>query len=410
MRILFVHHHFPGQFLHWARYVSRRPDIEIRALRARSEKEAYQGIFHDAILEYDPASLSSAAEGHALRRTMQAAANSYNCMLAAQTLKIQGWVPDIIYCHTGWAPSLFLREIYPKAKIIKYLEWYYNTEGSDADFLEAYSNVQERLAIRVMNFPILADIIDGDEFISPTEWQKRQFPSLIRSSINVVPDGIDTNYFRPNERAKFVLQNGRTLTRADRIVTYATRGADPYRGFRFFIESLEKLQRADPTVEAVISGDRMVHYGAGAGTCRHFDEVMASANLDMARTHFVGFLPLEQYLSLLQISKVHVYLTVPFVLSWSLLEAMATGCCIIASDTPPVREFVVQRRNGILIDFFDTDSICNQLTLALGDTHTRQSLGEAARNTVKRRWGLNVAIEAHLRHLERTLGPGYSGS
>jgi glycosyltransferase involved in cell wall biosynthesis len=404
MRVLFVHHRFPGQFVHWARYLSKHADVDVRVLRARLGGSTISATRQNAIIEYEPANLSSEAEGHALRRTLQAAANSYNCMYAAKTLKEQGWIPDVIYCHTGWAPSLFLRDIFPHSKIVKYLEWYYNADGSDADFLEPYSDLQHRLATRIMNLPLVADIVDGDTFISPTEWQKQQFPSLLESSIRVIPDGIDTEYFRPNKDARFVLEGGRVLTRADRVVTYAARGADPYRGFQSFIAALQELQRNDSTVEAVISGDRMVHYGAGAGTCSHFEDVMGSAKLDMARTHFVGFLPLERHLSLLQVSRVHVYLTVPFVLSWSMLEAMSVGCCVIASDTAPVQEFVTNDESGILVNFFDTDAISEQIRAALDDHDVRQSLGAAARDTVKHRWGLKLAMEAHLQHLKRTLG------
>lgn len=403
MRVLFVHHRFPGQFLHWARYLSKQKGVDIRALRAGSEIDTACEVLRDITYEYEPASLSRDAESHALKRTLHATANAYNCAIAAQSLKVQGWIPDVIYCHTGWAPSIFLREIYPTAKIIKYLEWYYNSDDSDVDFLGGAQELQARFAVKIMNLPILADIVDGVALISPTEWQKRQFPEMIRSKIDIVPDGIDTDYFRPDPKARLVLKNGRVLTSADRLVTYAARGADPYRGFQSFIRAWEKLQQIDPTVEAVISGDQSVHYGAGAGTDRHFQEVMAEARLDMARTHFVGFLPLEQHLSLLQISTVHVYLTVPFVLSWSMLEAMSVGCCVIASDTAPVREFVENEKNGILVDFFDGDAICARLKAALGDGGSRKRLSHAARNTVKSRWSLDIAIRAHRLQLDSVL-------
>lgn len=402
MRVLFVHHRFPGQFSHWARYLLKQKNVEVRAIRARSGWDNCDE-FQEISYEYKPALLSRDADNHALRRTLHATANSYNCAIVAQSLKKQGWVPDVIYCHTGWAPSIFLHEIYPNAKIIKYLEWYYNTDESDVDFLDPNPGLPKRCAVKTMNLPILADIIEGAAFIAPTEWQKQQFPQIIRPHINVVPDGIDTDYFCPNPKAKLVLKSGRILTASDRVVTYAARGADPYRGFQSFINALEKLQKIDPTVEAVISGDQLVHYGAGEGTSCHFDEVMAGASLDMARTHFVGFLPLDQHLSLLQISTVHVYLTVPFVLSWSMLEAMSVGCCIVASNTAPVLEFIENEENGILVDFFDSDAICSRLETMLGDCETRRHLSHAARNTVKSRWSLDGAIRIHLGQLNSVL-------
>lgn len=403
MRVLFVHHRFPGQFLHWARYLLRQKGFEVRALRARSELDIECEILRGITYEYEPAFLSKDAEDHALKRTLYATANSYNCAVAAQSLKAEGWIPDLIYCHTGWAPSIFLQEIYPTAKIIKYLEWYYNSDDSDVDFLGGAPELQKRFAVKILNLPILADIVDGVALIAPTEWQKQQFPEMIRSKIDIVPDGIDTDYFCPSPKARLVLENGRILTSADRLITYAARGADPYRGFQSFIRALEKLQQIDPTVEAVISGDQLVHYGAGAGTNRHFQEVMAEAKLDMARTHFVGFLPLDQHLSLLQISTVHVYLTVPFVLSWSMLEAMSVGCCVIASDTAPVREFLENEKSGILVNFFDSDAICGRLEAALGDSGMRRRLSQAARNAVKSRWSLDIAMRAQLLQLNGVL-------
>jgi len=335
---------------------------------------------------------------------MEATANAYNCLLASQRIKSSGWEPDVVYSHSGWAPAMFLREIFPKAKFIKYAEWYYNPIGSDSDFLSSYSAVEESLGVRLLNFPLLADLSDADALISPTKWQRDQFPSFLRQSIEIVPDGVDTDFFAPDPEATLTLDNGKVLSKSDRIVTYATRGADSYRGFRQFIEMLERLQATDGSVQAVIAGDQLVYYGPGAGTSKHYDEVMAGAKLDFSRIHFLGFASLERYRCLLQISSVHIYLTVPFVLSWSLLEAMSVGCHIIASDTQPVKEFVQNEVSGHLVDFFNVEQLLERTILALKGGTGNEHIGEHARQSVISLWGLAPAISSQSDLLRRTVG------
>jgi glycosyltransferase involved in cell wall biosynthesis len=405
LRVLFVHHRYPGQWVHWAAYLNRLASVDVRFLTASNARnDSLSGTAVDHIVRYEEAKLSEEALGHPLRRTMEATANAYNCLLASQRIKSSGWEPDVVYSHSGWAPAMFLREIFPKAKYIKYAEWYYNPIGSDSDFLSSYSAVEESLGVRLLNFPLLTDLSDADALISPTKWQRDQFPSFLRQSIEIVPDGIDTDFFAPDPEATLTLDNGKVLSKSDRIVTYATRGADSYRGFRQFIEMLECLQASDRSVQAVIAGDRLVYYGPGAGTTKHYDEVLAGAKLDFSRTHFLGFASLERYRCLLQISSVHIYLTVPFVLSWSLMEAMSVGCHIVASDTQPVKEFVQDGISGYLVNFFNVDELRERTLLSLDRRDSEKHIGENARKSIGNRWSLIHAVETQKSVLRRTAG------
>jgi glycosyltransferase involved in cell wall biosynthesis len=247
-----------------------------------------------------------------------------------------------------------------------------------------------------LNLPILADLAQGHALISPTEWQRSQFPSVLRDKIAVIPDGVDLDIFKPAAEATFEMPDGRHIGRSDRIVTYAARGADPFRGFAQFLEALARLQARDPDLEAIVLGDRKVYYGPGVGSEAYYEEVLAKVSIDRNRTHFLGKLSYEKYLTLLQISSAHVYLTAPFVLSWSCLEAMAAGCAMIGSNTAPVREFITHGENGLLASFFDSEELALQIERAREGGPQIERLRENARRTIEDRWSAERAVKQHL--------------
>jgi glycosyltransferase involved in cell wall biosynthesis len=186
-------------------------------------------------------------------------------------------------------------------------------------------------------------------------------------------------------------------------VTYVARGADPFRGFAQFVAALSILQARNPNIEAMIVGDQTVYYGPGGGGDQYFQKVMATAEIDPARTHFTGRLPYDDYRKVLQISAAHVYLTVPFVLSWSALEALATGCLFIGSDTAPVREFVTHGENGLLADFFDSEALASLIEEAVKGGQRFDRMRTMARQTIRDRWEAEDAIRQHESLVERLL-------
>ena len=110
------------------------------------------------------------------------------------------------------------------------------------------------------------------------------------------------------------------------------------------------------------------------------------------RVTFTGRVPYRDYLSLLNVSSAHVYLTYPFVLSWSMLEAMASGAFVIGSATQPVEEVIEDGRNGWLVDFFDTNAMAARIAEGLAERLNMADLRAAARDTVLERYALTDCL------------------
>ena len=396
MRILFVHHYFPGQFRRIARHYLDSGEHDVIAFhRGLKDGRTPTPIDGLRVMEYGQEVGTDRPDDHVLFGTDQFIREAASMAFRASELREAGWLPDLVYSHTGWGTGAFLQDIFPRARFVKYCEWFYNNTPESTEFLDGERDVLPRLVTSLMNIPTLADLVRADLLIAPTEWQRSQFPAYMRDAIEIAPDGIDTSLFKPDPDACFTLASGRILKPGDRVVTYVARGADPFRGFAQFIEALGLLQARDPRVEAIIVGDRLVYYGEGHGTDSHFRDVMAKARIDAARTHFTGALGYADYRRVLQVSAAHVYLTVPFVLSWSALEALSTGCAFIGSDTAPVREFVTDGQNGLLVDFFDTNALAECMAKALRGGPEIAAMREQARHTILDRWSGEIAIRRH---------------
>ena len=236
---------------------------------------------------------------------------------------------------------------------------------------------------------------DADQSVTPTAWQASTFPKAMRSQLTTLHDGIDTATAKPDPNAVFTLPDGSRLTASDEVVTYVSRSLEPYRGFHIFMRALRELMRRRPNAKFVVVGGDDVSYGMapGRGTTwrrRMLEEV--GDDLDPRRIWFVGRLPYQHYLSLLQVSTVHVYLTYPFVLSWSLLEAMSTGCAVVGSATGPVTEAIADGENGRLFPFFDRNELCDRVEELLEDPDQRRRLGKAARDSVTESYDFRTRI------------------
>lgn len=400
MRIAFVHQYFPGQFARLARhFVAEGHEVVAfhRGVVDGRSSEPVAGV-HTLAYGEDLPPRQEGILGATLNSLREAAAMAEAAVPVARS----GWLPDLVYSHTGWGSTSFLHDVFPQAKFVKYCEWYYNNTAESTEFLSPEGRpLDARMATETMNLPILADLARGDAFVSPTKWQRKQFPRLLRDRIEVVPDGIDMALFEPDPEARFTLPDGRPVGRGDRVVTYVARGADPFRGFAPFLEALALVQARDTSVQAIVLGDRTVYYGAGGGTENHFHETVAKAGIDPARTHFLGTVPYDDYRRVLQVSSAHVYLTVPFVLSWSCLEAMAAGCAVIGSDTAPVREFIENGENGLLADFSDPAEIAERISEALAGGRRIEAMRRRARKTIRKRWSAERAIESHMAIVNR---------
>ncbi len=311
--------------------------------------------------------------------------------------------PDVVVSHSGWGPGLFVKDIWPTTRSVGYFEWYYNSPGPDVAFLDDRPPSYDQAArSRARNAPILLDLASVDLGICPTAWQKSQFPSIFDERLVVHHDGVDTATYAPRPGLGLDVPGAQLPPDAE-IVTYVARGMEPYRGFPQFMAALAKLQERRTQTHAVIVGEDRVAYGKKlAEGDSHMKRALEGLSLDLERTHFTGYLQRSDYLKVLQASSAHVYLTVPFVLSWSMMEAMSVGCVLVASDTAPVRE-VVNDENGVLVDFHDAESIAAGLDRALTDKHAQEARRIAARRTIEERYAADKIMREKQRMFEALL-------
>src|SRR5919199_1368463 len=395
MRILFLHSNFPAQFRHLA--VALAEDSNHKVVFGTTRKEGALPGVYKAI--YTPSREAHPQTHHYVRTLENAVLQGQAVYRLADQLKAQSFIPDVVYAHSGWGPSLFIKDIFPKAKLLCYFEWFYHAHGSDADFDPSEPlTADDEARIRIKNAPILIDLYSCDRGLSPTYWQRQQFPPEYHSKITVHHDGVDTQFFQPQPGAKLFLPRiNLDLREVPEIVTYVARGMEPYRGFPQLIETVALLQKRRPQCHVVIVGENRVAYGKSLPDGKTYKELMLEkVPLDLSRVHFTGLLPYLEYLQVLQASSAHLYLTRPFVLSWSILEALSTGCLVVASNTAPVKEVIQDGVNGLLVDFFDAQQICDRIEEALDHPTQMAAIRAQARETILNRYDLAQLLPQHL--------------
>lgn len=393
MNILFVHQNFPGQYRHLAPALAARPGYRVVALRL-GEGGRWQGV---DVIRYQVKAPDTVtghpwlADLHPKMVRAEAAARQ------ALTLREQGFHPDVIIGHPGWGETLLLHEVWPGVPVGLYCEFFYGSHGADVNFDPEFPPTSDPLTnagrLLVKNVNQLLALDHASRGISPTQWQRSLYPKRIQPTIEVIHDGIDTETVRPNASVSMRLSDKATLTRDDEIITFVNRNLEPYRGYHQFMRALPELLRRRPKARVLIVGGDGTSYGAApppGQTWRNIflDEV--KTRLDMSRVHFVGKLAYSDFVQMLQLSRVHVYLTYPFVLSWSLLETMSAGGAIVASRTAPVEEVVTDKESGLLVDFFNHDELVDSICTLLDDPDLRERFGRAAREHVVRQYDLKT--------------------
>ena len=392
MNILFIHQNFPGQFKFLApALVSQGHTVRAMTMQA-TEAKTWEGV---ELIRYG-ANRGTTPNIHPWvsdfeTKTIRGEA----CFRAALKLKAEGVNPDVIIAHHGWGESLFLKDVWPHAKLGIYCEFFYHPQGADVGFDPEFPAKDEGdiCRLRLKNLNNLLHFEVADTGISPTHWQASTFPEPFRSKITVVHDGIDTEAVAPNLQTNLTLKKSSGeaigLTRADEVITFVNRNLEPYRGYHIFMRALPAILRRRPHAKILIIGADDVSYGARPDAAKYgnkkwkdifIEEVSPQiSDADWARVHFLGSVPYQHFIPLLQVSTVHVYLTYPFVLSWSLLEAMSAGCAIVASDTQPLREAITHDETGRLVSFFDAAALADEVCGLLDDPAARARLGAAAR-------------------------------
>jgi len=401
MNILFVHQNFPSQYSHLLRVLSRNRDHRLIGLGIEQvEQPLPDGVEHQ---RYTLLRGNSAGIHPLILESETKVLRAEACALAAERLKQQGFIPNLICAHPGWGEALFLSQIWPNTPTLFYQEFFYNTCGFDYGFdieIQGVSHWQERAKIQMKNANLLLSLKCASWNVSPTHFQRSSFPKEFQSCFSVIHDGVDTTKAQPaTGPLSLRLQNGIELKTGMPVVTFVNRRLEPYRGCHTMIRAIPHLQRLNPEAHVVVVGETVgVSYGASCpeGEWREYFLHEIEGQYDPNKVHFVGRVNHDHYLSLLRLSACHVYLTYPFVLSWSLLEAMACGCAVVGSATAPVMEVIEHGRNGLLVDFFQPQELAASIAELLKNRELAATLGAEARQTVLKNYRLEQCVPRHL--------------
>ena len=399
MKILFIHQNFPGQFKHLAPTLASNPKHTVVAMAMRDMGvNEWLGV---KLISYS-SQRGSTPNVHPWASDFETKTlRGEACFRAALKMREAGFYPDIIIAHPGWGESLFIKDVWPNAKLKIYSEFYYHAKGADVGFDPEFEKNDQDIAcrVRLKNANNLLHFEIAEAGISPTHWQASTFPEQFRSKITVIHDGIDTDTVTPNINVSLNLNtaNGdRELTKSAEVITFFNRNLEPLRGYHVFMRALPELLKRRPNALVLIVGGDEVSYSMRPNTEQSWKEIFANevrpfiSDNDWQRVCFLGKVDYPVFVSLLQLSTVHVYLTYPFVLSWSLLEAMSAGCAIVASDTLPLQEVIEHDVNGRLVGFFDTKALTNQVCELLDDDEARLRLGARAREFVVANYDLKT--------------------
>ena len=411
MRVLFIHQNIPGQFRHVIAALCADVRSGVWAIVGADAAARARVLLPRLNLVSYTAPAASAGTHPWLADVDAQVRRGQVVAQALQQLKDKDIGFDVIVAHPGWGEAMFVKDVFPSTPLLTYFEFFYSSTGADVGFDPEFPTGPESAQrLRVRNMPHLAALNACDAGFTPTRWQHSRLPTEYRGRVAVVHEGVDTDAVRPDPAARFEWQ-GRVFEAGQPIVTYVARNLEPYRGIHVFLRALPALLSAAPGIQVIVVGGDEVSYGQPAphpqGWRAWLTEELANAGtpLDAERVHVVGKLPHAQYVKVLQVSAVHVYLTYPFVLSWSMLEAMAAGALVIGSATAPVQEVIVDGENGRLVDFFDRDALVATIVDALRDPARGRALREAARATVVQRYDVKRCVAAALKLISALAKP-----
>jgi glycosyltransferase involved in cell wall biosynthesis len=384
VKLLFVHQNFPGQFLHLAPEMQRLGH-DVRAITDSANRNASPV----PLLRYTHKPETVDPKATRLGRNFTTMSDrAVSVARFARKLRAEGYVPDVIYGHTGWGETLFLKEVWPEAKLLVFAEFYYRGTGADTGFDPEFQTAgfDQVMIAQARAAHMTQGLVHADQGLCPTEWQASTHPPLLRSRIEVIFDGVDCDRLTPNPAARFTLANGRVLAPGDEVLTFVNRNLEPYRGYHIFMRALPDVLAARPEAQVVIVGGDEVSYGQAPKDGGKWKDILLDEvkdRLDLSRVHFTGKLPYDQLVDLMHISRAHAYLTYPFVLSWSMVETLAAGTLVIGSNTPPVAEVIKDGVNGRLVDFFDVKGWSAALTDALARPEAHVDMRAKARQLAR---------------------------
>jgi len=403
LNVLFVHNSFPAQYRHIARALVRA-GARVAAIGAPSA-QPMTGV---DLRRYMLTDADVSATHPFARRFDLECRRAEQVLYGLSALASSGFVPDLIMAHPGWGETLPLRTVFPKARILVYCEFFYGREGRDVGFDPEFAETgaDGHVALHLKNAATLLALQDADAGLSPTAWQRSTYPAEFHPKISVIHEGVDVDVARPEPGATFRLASGRELRRSDEVLTFVARNLEPLRGYHVFMRALPRIMAARPNAQVLVIGGDGTSYGRLPPEGKTWQSILldeVSGRTDRSRLHLVGRLPYADYLRALQISSAHVYLTYPFVLSWSLIEALSVGCLVIGSDTAPVRE-VIDGENGMLVPFFDTEQLAETVIAALAWPRRYRAMRTLARQTALERYDMERVCVPQMVRLLRESG------
>ena len=409
MKIIFVHQNMPGQFLHLMQHLAAQGHQVVFITQRKGMN--VPGV---RTMTYQVGRRVSPQTHHYLRNAESCILYGQEVARVAMRLRHNRFVPDLIVGHSGWGEILFLKDVYPDVPLVGYFEYYYHVYKGDTGFdPDEPVTADTAPRLRARNTVNLLSLAAADVGLTPTRWQQSLYPDPYRERLHVLHEGVDTAMLRPNPQAKYQIPGtGIGVAAGDEVLTYVGRNLEPHRGFPSFMRSLPEILRQRPNARVLVIGGDGVSYGsppAEGGTWKAVMLKELGDSVDWGRVHFLGRVPYPQFTRILALSRAHIYLTYPFVLSWSMLEAMASGCVVIGSRTPPVEEVITDGENGLLVDFFSPAQIAERAVQVLGAPEDFASLRLRARQTVLERYDLrSVCLPAQLNMLERAQAGDYS--
>lgn len=453
MKLLLLHQNFPGQYLHLAQYMRNMGGHEIIGLGEAKNIKA-RGVIKGITTIGYPTPEGAGAKTHPYLQSTEAAVRRGQAAARSMLdLKKKGFTPDVVCAHPGWGEGLFVRDVFPEAAIQNFCEFYFRAGEADLEFDPEYPEPPSRFySISFLNTPQLMSVVRANSCLAPTNWQASRYPDFIQEKMHIVHDGVDTGYMQPAPDAQLALTPLQTpgesrvfgyrlpnnlpsliippgkekqdaenenaqdnefscildlkegeipgsnpifLSRRDKVITYIGRNLEPYRGFHVFMRALPEIQRLHPEAHVIIVGRDGVSYSPALPEGHTYKERLMrelEGRLDLSRIHFLGRVPYPALRAMYCISTAHVYLTYPFVLSWSMLEAMSCEGLVVGSRTPPVEEVLTHGKNGLLVNFFDKDALVKTLDEILKDPHKHEALRKQARKTVEQRYELKDCL------------------
>jgi glycosyltransferase involved in cell wall biosynthesis len=392
----------PGQFKHLVKYFSENKSNKVVFITKPRKHINYDNVVK---IEYNSEKENEANLGPFLTEFSKGISRAQIVFKICKDLKEKGFIPDVIYAHSGWGDGLFLKDIFPEVPLINFMEFYYRAEGADVDFnKEVKRPIEDNTRLRIKNSINLFNLEQCNLGISPTNWQKSLHPKEFWPKIEVVHDGIDVEICKPEKINNLILTDGKILNSEDEIITYIARNLEPYRGFDVFMKAVEIIQQRRPRAKFIIVGGDGVSYGSKPKNFKNYKEKMLSElNLNLNNISFLGYIPYEEMIKIMQISGVHIYLTYPFVLSWSMMEAMSCGCAMICSETAPVKEVVTHNENGLLVDFFSPDKIADAVDEIFNNPEKTLLLRNNARKTIIENYDIKKMLPKQISLIENLI-------